>query len=238
MSERAERQFFGGESLDSYGKKLEEAEKAMEVMPYGELMTKVGEQMVRVVETLEKERALAAEIREMGGKITPETAVQIKALEKQKNDLLKVYESTLEPVRKEAAEAHIEGADWLVEKPKELEAMMTDPDTMEVADEDLIEVQTVEDLRAKEQQLQGELDKSQEQMAGLIESMHAANNEAPKSLRDALRPPDPELHRAYLAVLEAQFGDLHNYVRTLNDKLKEVRTNLGFAEKMEGKKAA
>ncbi len=295
MSERGERQFFG-EPLEQYGKKLEEEHKETELVPYGELLSDVGRQMGKVVETLENERQLAAEIRRLGGKITRETAGRIRDLEGRKNELLKVYEETLEPVRKDAAEAFLERAEILVPKPENVEALMTDPSALEVDDADLIEVQTVDALRAAEGDLQTEIDKSQEEMVGIIKTMHETRTEAAPL---AARTDDPELRRsylgvldarrkelearlrviqddaaaeelkrldasflttlaedieklsekdraeekaqlreAYLAMLEAKLGELQNYVRAMHAKLAEVRTNLGFAERQEGKKAA
>jgi hypothetical protein len=220
------------------GERGPEREQAIEVMPYSELLTKVGEKMLEVTNELEKERKLSAEIRAMGGKITPDTADRLRALEGQKNDLLRVWDQTLEPARKDAAMAFIDNAEWLVEKPEDLEKMMTDPETLELSDEDLIEVQTAEDLKKVETALQEELDKTQEEMADIIEQMHEAKNWTPKVIEDIINPPDPQLRDAWLGVMEARFGEMHNYVKAINEKLKEVRLNLGFAEKMEGKKAA
>src|SRR5687768_11154298 len=103
----------------------EKGDEAIEMMPYGELLTGVGEQMMKVVDTLEKERQLASEIRGMGGKVSRETAELIMNLERRKNDLLKVYNQTLEPVRREAAMAFIDNAEMLVPKPENLELLMS-----------------------------------------------------------------------------------------------------------------
>ncbi len=297
-------EMFGGMPPEET-RKTPETEKAVEMVPYGELLTRTGEQMMNVTAALERERKLAADIRGMGGKVTKETAGKIMDLERQKNALLEVYEKTLEPVRRDAAEAFLDRAEWLVPEPAEIDKLMTDPDEMEVTDDMLIETQTSEQMAQLEKDLSGEADKAREEMASLVEQMHDAKNEAgpfipdfgDPQLRESYRglmqaryaelqgdvatierleaqgllPKDSaagakaemreidavvlkmmvedielaaagekaaeqaKLKEAYLGVLEAKFGELHNYVRAIDAKLEEVRFNLGFVEKMERK---
>ncbi len=272
---RGERQFFGGESLDEYGKKLEKENKETEVMPWGELMTNVGEQMGKVMGSLEKEREMAADIRKMGGKVTRETADRIMNLERQKNDLLGIYEDVLEPVRKEADEAFLDRAEYVVPKPEELDALMTDPEEMEVSDDMIIEKQTSGDLASLEKSLRDVADDANEEMVDIIEKMNALKKSTEAHLRtryeqlkgrsaliddpatkaemreiDAQLLPmmskgievtaaggkDAEAVKAeQLKALERRFETLRNYVVAVNDRLKDVRMNLGFARKMDEK---
>lgn len=227
---RGEREFFGGESLEEYGKKLEKKNDVVEFTPWGELMTNVGEQMNKVIGSLEKERELSADIRKMGGKVTRETSDKIMDLERQKNDLLKVYEDVLEPVRKDADEAFLERADYLVPKPDALEALMTDPDEMEVTDDMLIEVQTSEELAQKETELRDEADRINEQMVVIIERMNKMKNEPEPLIPTKLAA---DMKEKAIDFLQSHFDDLWKDVVAINDKLKDVRVNLAFAKKME-----
>ena len=59
-AQKAEREFFGGETMEEAAKK-EEAE-AVETMPYNELLKKVRIQSDKVKESLAKEKDLSAEI--------------------------------------------------------------------------------------------------------------------------------------------------------------------------------
>ncbi|HTM68928.1 MAG TPA: hypothetical protein VL426_06555 [Candidatus Binatia bacterium] len=293
-------EMYGGMPPEEMGMKPESKEdkEAIEMMPYDELLTNVGEQMNKVVRTLDEERKLAGEIRGLGGKVTRDTAERIMGLEKQKNDLLQVYTKTLEPVRKEAFEAFLDRQELLVEEPENLKELMTDPETLEVTDDMIIETQTAGELADLEKELSLEADKASEEMADLIEAMHEAK--AQKTEMPDLG--DPELRKGYMGILEsryndlkerlkyvnddearaemkeidakllpmmaediealvardkaeaeakmrdmhvamlqARFNELHNYVRGINDRLKDVRVNLGFARKMderEGRAAA
>jgi hypothetical protein len=214
-----ERKFFGGEDLESHGKKLESENKETEMVPYGELMSQVGESMTRVVSSLDKETKMAAEIRKMGGKVTRETADRITDLEKQKNGLLKVYEDVLEPVRKDADEAFLDRAELAVPKPEEIESLMTDPDVMEVTDDMLIEVQTSEELATMEKGLRDEADRVNEEMVAIIEQMHAMKTEAAP-----LKPDlgDPELRKAYMGILESRYNDLKERSKYVKDPATEA----------------
>src|SRR5688572_24051453 len=129
--------FMGGMPPMESGKKgPEEVEgKETELVPYGELLTQVGEQMGKVVSTLEEERKLSGEIRAMGGKVTRETANRVMDLERQKNGLLEVYQQTLEPARKDAFAAFLDRQELAVEKPMNFDELMTDPETLEVTDD-------------------------------------------------------------------------------------------------------
>lgn len=270
----------------------EKDKEAIEMMPYDELLTGVGETMSKVVKTLEDERKLSREIRDMGGKVTRDTAERIMGLEKQKNELLGVYEKTLEPARKDAFEAFLDRQELLVEQPEDLKSLMSDPETLEVTDDMIIETQTSGELADLERDLVAETDKAQQEMVDLIEAMHAAKSEKPKMPELG----DPELRKSYMGILssryndlkerlkyvndddtraemkqidatllpmmaedieamvakdeveaneklkemhvammQARFDELHNYVRGINSKLEDVRTNLGFARKMDQK---
>lgn len=193
-------------------KKTPESEKSVEMVPYGELLTMTGEQMMKVTTTLERERKLAADIRGMGGKVTKETADKIMDLERQKNALLEVYEKTLEPVRKDAAEAFLDKAEWLVPKPEDLDKLMTDPEEMEVTDDMLIETQTSEQLSQLEKDLTDEADKAREEMAGLIEQIHKTKNEAGPLIPDF---GDPEIRKSYRGLMEARYKELEADVATI-----------------------
>lgn len=284
--------FSGPPEAEGRGAESKEEKESAELMPYGELLGQVGDQVSKVVKSLEQERDLAAEVRKVGGKVTRETADRIKDLERQKNDLLKVYEKTLEPARKSSWLAGLEGEELLVDKPEDIEALMTDPDEMEVADDELIEVQTSEELKALETKLQDEADKVREEMVAVIEKMHGLKNDEGPAIPDL---GDPGVRKAYYGVLEARYNELKDrltvmedeaareemkqldakmlpmlaedieaaaaqekaakvkelnaaaverlqtrfdemraYVRAIEGRLKEVRTNLGFAEKMAG----
>lgn len=285
---------FGGMPPEEMGRKPEskEGKEAIEVMPYDELLTNVGEQMSKVVKTLDDERKLAGEIRGMGGKVTRETADKIMDLERQKNGLLEVYAKTLAPVRKDAFEAFMDRAELLVEKPEDLDKLMTDPETLEVTDDMLIEAQTSEELANLEKDLVAEADRAQEEMTSLVESMRDAkaqkfeqpdlgDPELRKGYMDILRSryedlkerlkyvADPDtkdemkqidavllpmmaedieasvardeaatkaqLRDASVALMQARFDELHNYVRGIHSRLEDVRVNLGFARKMDQK---
>jgi hypothetical protein len=296
---RGEMPRFGGEIPEQAGKSPEKKEKETELIPYGELMSQVGEQMNKVVSSLEKERQMAADIRKMGGKVTRETADRISNLEKQKNGLLEVYVDVLEPVRKDADMAFLEHAELAVPKPEELEALMTDPDEIEITDDMIIETQTSDELATLEKSLRDEADVANEEMVGIIEGMHKMKNESQPLMPDATatelrdmtlgilesrladlterakyvkdeadeaemktldkqifafkreqieeshvrdsearaEKDEKELRAAYLGVMEARFAELHSYVRAINEKLKDVRTNLGFARKMDDKES-
>lgn len=201
--------------MESGKKSPEEVEgKETELVPYGELLTQVGEQMGKVVSTLEEERKLSGEIRDMGGKVTRETADRIMDLERQKNGLLDVYTKTLEPARKDASAAFLDHAELAVEKPVNLDELMTDPDVLEVTDDMIIETQTSDEIARLEKDLAAEADKAREEMVELIESMHAVKNE-PKP-----KPPDlgdPELRKAYMGVLQARYGELQERSKYIND---------------------
>lgn len=296
---RGESPRFGGEIPEMSGKSPEKKEKETELVPYGELMSQVGEQMSKVVSSLEKEREMAADIRKMGGKVTRETADRIAGLEKQKNSLLGVYEDVLEPVRKDADMAFLEHAELAVPKPEEIDALMTDPDEIEVTDDMIIETQTSDELANLEKGLRDEADAANEEMIGIIEKMRDMRNASGPLSPDLGDPEirkgtigilqqryedlknrsmliddpatkaemrqidaqilpmmsedinamgaqeraaaDEKIKAANLRMLEARFGELRNYVVSINEKLKDVRTNLGFARKMdekEGRKAA
>lgn len=296
---RGESPRFGGEIPEMSGKSPEKKEKETELVPYGELMSQVGEQMSKVVSSLEKEREMAADIRKMGGKVTRETAERIAGLEKQKNSLLGVYEDVLEPVRKDADMAFLEHAELAVPKPEEIDALMTDPDEIEVTDDMIIETQTSDELANLEKGLRDEADAANEEMIGIIEKMRDMRNASGPLSPDLGDPEirkgtigilqqryedlknrsmliddpatkaemrqidaqilpmmsedinamgaqeraaaDEKIKAANLRMLESRFGELRNYVVSINEKLKDVRTNLGFARKMdekEGRKAA
>jgi hypothetical protein len=296
---RGESPRFGGEIPEMSGKSPEKKENETEVVPYGELMSQVGEQMNKVVSSLEKERQMAADIRKMGGKVTRETADRISNLEKQKNGLLEVYVDVLEPVRKDADMAFLEHAEFAVPKPAEIESLMTDPDEIEITDDMIIETQTSDELANLEKGLRDEADAANEEMVGIIEKMRDMRNASGPLSPDLGDPEirkgtigilqqryedlknrsmliddpatkaemrqidaqilpmmsedidamgakeraaaDEKIKAANLRMLEARFGELRNYVVSINEKLKDVRTNLGFARKMdekEGRKAA
>jgi hypothetical protein len=292
-------EMFGGMPPEM-GKKPESAEQgheaegeAIELVPYDELLTNVGEQMGKVVRTLEEERKLSDEIRKMGGKVTRETAERVMDLERQKNGLIEVYMKTLEPVRKDAFEAFLDRAQYVVEKPANMEELMTDPEVLEVTDDMIIETQSSDELASLEKELVDESDKAQQEMLELIEGMHEAAKEPKPSMPDL---GDPEIRKAYLGILQsryddlqerlrhvddaaareemkqldakilpmmaedieamaaqeqaaaqleikkahvammqARFDELQNYVRAIGTKLKDVRSNLGFARKMDQK---
>jgi len=284
-------EMFGGVPPEMGKKPESEKDKeAIEMVPYDELLTGVGETMSKVVKTLEDERKLSAEIRDMGGKVTRDTADRIMGLEKQKNDLLAVYSKTLEPARKDAFEAFLDRQELLVEQPTDMKSLMSDPETLEVTDDMIIETQTSGELADLEKEMVAEADKAQQEMVDLIEAMHAAKTEKPKlpdfgdlelrksymgilesrynDLKERLKYINDDESRAeqkqidaillpmmaediemavaqenaeaeakmkemHVAMMQARFDELHNYVRGINSKLEDVRTNLGFTRKME-----
>lgn len=207
----------GGMPPMESGKKAPEGVegKETELVPYGELLTQVGEQMGKVVSTLEEERKLSGEIRAMGGKVTRETADRIMDLERQKNGLLEVYQQTLEPARKDAFAAFLDRQELAVEKPMNFDELMTDPETLEVTDDMLIEVQTSEQLAGLEKDLAAEADKAREEMVELIEQMHAVKNEPAPKAPDL---GDPEIRKAYMGVLQSRYNDLKERSKYIKDE--------------------
>ena len=207
---------YGGMPPQEMGGKPESKEdkEAIEMVPYDELLTNVGETMSKVVKTLEDERKLSAEIRDMGGKVTRETADRIMGLEKQKNELIGVYSKTLEPVRKDAFEAFLDRQELLVEKPENLDALMTDPEVLEVTDDMIIETQTSGELADLEKELVSEADKAQEEMVGLVKAM----SEAKAQKFEGPDLGDPELRKGYMDILRSRYEDLRQRLMYINDE--------------------
>lgn len=289
-----------------------------EMISMADFLKEAGETMSAVVQALERERGFAAEVRKMGARVTRETAQKIADLEKQRSRLQDEVDSTAEfMLFTDSFEVSSEDMQKL--RTPELEALLNDPDAIEITDDMIVEVQPEVDLKLLEAQLGEEADNAQFEMADIIEQLHnikkAAKKPEPpvkwdpelrKSLRDVLSTrvkelegriaelskPEPaemdeidqyyarqraqELERSkkYLSeafaqgiemdaasieenpdpteeehmnqmlagVLEARFNDLQNYTRTLKEKIKDVRVDLGLVKGLGGnadmKKAA
>ncbi len=232
-SEDAERKFFGGKTMEEAQKK-EEAETA-ELMPYGELMDKVGGQATKVKAELSKEKELAAEIRKMGGRITKETAKRIRGLDAQLNGLIKVYEKVLEPVRTEAGAAFIEDEEYLVPKPEELEALMVDPSMIELPDAAVTEIQESAELKAFEKALQDSADVTRQYMDTIKSQMERAYQDYHKLFIPTTG--DKAAMESFWKLQAGEWKKLAGSLAEIEAQLADVRSNLGFVENREARAA-
>lgn len=125
-------------------------EAGIEKMPYRELQELVVTKLTSVNDALNTERALAAEVRKMGARVSRDTAEGIMRLEEQKNTLLHAAAKYLEPVSRDANMAAAMGEEFLVVKPSNFEELMTDPGEMVVTDDMITIVQETAELQKEE----------------------------------------------------------------------------------------
>ncbi len=294
----------------------EKGEKS-ELISLADFLKEADETMGSVVQALERERGYAAEVRKMGARVTRETAQKIADLEKQRDSLEQAVDEAAHDLaftdwvaskRENAGEKPLDEMVTKKLRTPELEALLNDPDAIDITDDMIVEVQSEVELKVLEAQLQEEADNAQFEMADIIEQLHEIKKRAKKaekpqwdpelrkSLRDILstraaelearitelsKPerPDSEMDdidryyarqraeelkssRAELkqvfaqgiemdrseieenagpteqqhmdqmlaGVLEARFNDLQNYTRTLKEKIKDVRVDLGLVK--------
>lgn len=217
------------ESPKRTGPKNEEGEHK-EVVPFSEMLEAVSTQLKKLNSSLDDERALSAQIRKMGGVVTQEAAGSIRALENQFNALMKLYEERLQPSTKEAAMALISGQEFVIEKPENFDELMKEPGIVDVTNDDLPEIQTSVELKAKEAQLVSEAEAIENEMIELVDQINTMSD------RKDLMPTglSEDIKKQQIGILRAHFDDLLKSLTGIREDLTGIKLNVGMAKRFEG----
>lgn len=204
-------------------------EKMQEIMPFPELLKAIHDRMVHLNGQLNEERAVAKQIREMGGTVSRDAARSIRGLEKQLDLLISSSESIL-PRAKDSAYAIIAGAELAVEKPANYDELMKESDVIEVMDENLPAVQPSVELKAKEARLTSEAEAIENEMMGLVDQINALHGRAdllPTGLSE-------DIKRRQIGILRSRFDDLQKNLMAIRSSLSGIKLDLGMTKRLEG----
>jgi hypothetical protein len=202
--------------------KPERAEKGeqSDLIALDDFLKEAGETMSSVVQALERERGYAAEVRKMGARVTRETSQKIADLEKQRNRLEQEVDEAAHDLAfinwvSAKREQGNETPPMEMKKLRtpELDELLNDPDSIDITDDMVVEVQSEVELKILEQQLQEEADNAQFEMADLIEQLHEMKKSAKKP-----EPPkwDPELRKSLRDILSTRAKELEDRIAELS----------------------
>lgn len=202
---------------------------ATELVAYHELMEAVSTQLSRVNKELDREKKIAAEMRKAGSVISREGAEQIYRLESTFNRLLKIYQETLSPARKDAALAFLNKQEMLVEKPGDLESLMADPSIEEIDAELLVEVPASNESRMQETQLLIRETEIEEEIEDIIDDLNDITPLSAVMTEEGERMDDKRRE-----IMASRLNDLYSDLRGIRDQLRDIKLNIGMAKRMEG----
>ncbi len=213
---------------------IEELEER-EMMTVSELLEGIGERLKDVSDKLSHEEALAKEIHSMGGIVSKETKMRIKALHDKHDGLLKLHRDHISPNVTESFKAIGKGEELLIPKPEVYDELMSDAD-LDTAEEE------IKADASKWLKQETELREEAEITEGIISDIIDEINTNVRLAEDAKRPELRHMAFGFITkdapVLQGYMEDQYEALKDQRAKLQEIELNLGMIKRLEGREAA